>query len=121
MMAPEEIQAARDGASHWLQLRIESVAAPGALPGVCVVHCAITRTLRGAPLTVTAIDVEIECKRKDRRSPPGDEGRVEVENLWVGQHLEAFVAMEGNRYRVMARQVQIVPSPEEQSREVRGL
>ena len=110
MMQPEEYRAARGAASHWLQLRITTVKAPKTLPGVCVVRGEVTRTFRGAPPPAKAIDLEIECKKRGERSPPGDEFRIDAEDLVSGRHLEAFAEVRGERY-VVARQVELIAKP----------
>ena len=110
MMAPEEYRAARAAASHWLQLRILATQSPRKLPGVCVVRSEVTRTFRGAPPAKT-IDLEIECKKHGERSPPGDEFRVDVEDLVPGRHLEAFAEARGEHYAVVARQVELIAKP----------
>jgi hypothetical protein len=111
MMQPEEYRAARAAASHWLQVRITAVTAPATLPGVCVVHGEVTRTFRGVPPAPKAIDLEIECKKRGERSPPGDEFRIAAEDLVAGRHLEAFAEARGGRYAVVARQVELVAKP----------
>ena len=113
MMAPEEYRAARAAASHWLQLRIIDVRKPDRLPGVCVVHGEVTRTFRGAPPATKAIELEVECKQRGERSPPGDEFRLDAEALSAGGHLEAFAEARGARYAVVARQVELIAKPAE--------
>jgi hypothetical protein len=111
MMTPEEYRAAREAASHWLQLRIDAVKAPRKLPGVCTVRGEIIRVFRGTALTVKTIDLEVECKSRGQRSPPGDEFRVDIEDLLHGRHLEAFVEIREGRYVVAARQIDFVANP----------
>ena len=113
MMAPEEYRAARAAASHWLQLRVIGVTKPDRLPGVCVVRGEVTRTFRGQPPAAKAIELEIDCKKRGERSPPGDEFRIEVEDLVAGRHLEAFAEARGARFAVVARQVELVAKPGE--------
>ena len=79
MMTPEEYRAARNAASHWLQVRIDAVRAPD--------------------------------KKRGERSPPGDEFRVDAENLVPGWHLEAFADVRDGRYVVAARQIELVAQP----------
>ena len=110
MMSPEEYRAAREAATYWLQLRIDAVEAPGKLPGVCIVVGQVTRVFRGPALGKT-IDLEIDCKRRGERSPPGDEFRVEIEELSAGRYLEAFVDLREGHYVVAARQVELVARP----------
>ncbi len=111
MMQPEEYRAARAAASHWLQVRITALTAPQALPGICVVRGEVTRTFRGALPAAKTIDLEVECKKRGERSPPGDEFRVDAEDLVPGRHLEAFAEARGDRYAVVARQVELVAKP----------
>jgi hypothetical protein len=111
MMTPEEYRAAREAASHWLQLRIDAVKAPRKLPGVCIVRGEVTRTFRGPPPAAKTIDLEVECKGRRQRSPPGDEFRVDIEDLLSGRHLEAFVEVRDGRYVVAARQIEFVANP----------
>ena len=111
MRAPEEYRAARAAASHWLQLRIISAKKPDRLPGVCVVRGEVTRTFRGPPPTSKTIELEIDCKKRGERSVPGDEFRIEAEDLTAGRHLEAFAEVRGARYAVVARQVELVAKP----------
>ena len=111
MMAPEEYRAARAAATHWLQLRIIGVTKADRLPGLCVVHGEVLRTFRGAPPAAKTIDLEVECKKRGERSPPGDEFRIEVEDLVAGKHLEAFAEARGARFAVVARQVELVAKP----------
>ena len=111
MMSPEEYRAARDAASHWLQVRIDAVNAPDQLPGVCVVRGEVTRTFRGAAPAAKTIELEVECKKRGERSPPGDEFRLDVEDLAAGRHLEAFADVRDGRYVVAARQVELVAQP----------
>jgi hypothetical protein len=111
MRAPEEYRAARAAASHWLQLRIISLKKPDRLPGVCVVRGEVTRTFRGPPPAAKTIQLEIDCKKRGERSVPGDEFRVETEDLVPGRHLEAFAEVRGERYGVVARQVEMVAKP----------
>lgn len=111
MMSPEEYRAAREAASHWLQLRIDAVKAPRKLPGVCIVRGEVTRVFRGAPPAAKTIDLEVECKARRQRSPPGDEFRVDIEDLLTGRHLEAFAEMREGRYAVVARQIDFVANP----------
>ncbi len=113
MRPPEEYRAARAAASHWLQLRIVGVTKPGLLPGVCVVRGEVLRTFRGAPPATRTIDLEVDCKQRAERSPPGDEFRIEAEDLVAGRHLEAFAETRGARYAVVARQVELVAKPGE--------
>lgn len=111
MMSPDEYRAARTAASHWLQLRIDAASQPASLPGVCIVHGEVTRTFRGPPLVSNTIDLEIECKRRGERSPPGDEFRVNIEDLASGRFLEAFATLRDGRFAVVARQVELVAHP----------
>ena len=111
MMTPEEYRAARDGATYWLQLRIEAVKAPGQLPGTCIVHGEVTRVFRGPALAAKTVDVAVECKRRGERSPPGDEFRIDLEALRRGRYVEAFVNLRENRYVVAARQIEFVAKP----------
>ena len=111
MMQAEEYRAARAAASHWLQLRITAVKPPQAMPGVCVVRGEVTRTFRGTPPAAKTIDLEVECKKRGERSPPGDEFRIDTEDLVPGRHLEAFAEARGGRYAVVARQVELVAKP----------
>ena len=111
MMPPEEYRAARAAASHWLQLRIIAVSSPQELPGVCVVRAEVLRTFRGAPPASKAIELEIDCKKRGERSPPGDEFRIDAEDLVMGKHLEAFAEARGARYAVVARQVEMIEKP----------
>jgi hypothetical protein len=111
MRAPEEYRAARAAASHWLQLRITSVKTPQTMPGECVVRGEVTRTFRGAPPATKTIDLEVECKNRGERSPPGDEFRIDAEDLVSGRHLEAFAEVRGERYAVVARQVELIAKP----------
>ena len=111
MRPPEEYRAARAAASHWLQLRITAVKTPQAMPGVCIVRGEVTRTFRGPPPAAKTIDLEVECKKRGERSPPGDEFRVDAEDLVSGRHLEAFAEARGERYAVVARQVELIVKP----------
>ena len=111
MMAPEEYRAARAAASHWLQLRIISLKKPDRLPGTCIVHADVLRTFRGAPPASKTVELEVDCKKRGERSPPGDEFRVDAEDLVAGRHLEAFAEARGTRYAVVARQVELVAKP----------
>jgi len=111
MRAPEEYRAARAAATHWLQLRIISLKKPDRLPGVCVVRGEVTRTFRGPPPATKTIELEIDCKKRGERSAPGDEFRVEAEDLVAGRHLEAFAEVRGERYGVVARQVEMIAKP----------
>ena len=113
MMAPEEYRAARAAASHWLQLRIVAVSSPAQLPGVCVVRGEVTQTFRGKPPAVKTIVLEVDCKRRDERSPPGDEYRIDIEDLAAGRYLEAFAEARGARFAVVARQVERITKPAE--------
>ena len=70
-----------------------------------------TRTFRGAPPAAKAIDLEVECKKRGERSPPGDEFRIDAEDLLPGRHLEAFAEVRGERYAVVARQVELIAKP----------
>ena len=111
MMSPDEYRTARAAASHWLQLRIDTAHRPAALPGVCIVRGEVTRTFRGQPLASNIIDIEIECKRRDQRSPPGDEFRMNIEDLVNGRFLEAFATLRDGRFAVAARQVELIAHP----------
>ena len=111
MRAPEEYRAARAAATHWLQLRIISLKKPDRLPGVCVVRGEVTRTFRGPPPATKTIELEIDCKKRGERSAPGDEFRVEAEDLVAGRRLEAFAEARGERYGVVARQVEMIAKP----------
>lgn len=111
MMAPEEYRAARAAATHWLQLRIISSKKPDRLPGVCVVRGEAMRTFRGLPPASKTIDLEVDCKKRGERSAPGDEFRIDAEDLAPGRRLEAFAEVRGERYRVVARQVELVAKP----------
>ena len=110
MMSPEEYRAAREAATYWLQLRIDTVKAPGKLPGVCSVRGEVTRVFRGPALRKT-IDLEIDCRSAGERSPPGDEFRMDFEELLAGRYVEAFVNRREGRYVVAARQVELVARP----------
>ena len=111
MMAPEEYRAARAAATHWLQLRIISLKKPDRLPGVCVIRAEVLRTFRGPPPASKSIELEVDCKRRGERSPPGDEFRIDTEDLVAGKHLEAFAEVRGARYAVVVRQVELVAKP----------
>jgi hypothetical protein len=111
MRAPEEYRAARAAASHWLQLRVISSKKPDRLPGVCVVRGEVMRTFRGPPPAAKTIELEVECKKRGERSAPGDEFRIEAEDLLAGRFLEAFAEVRGERYGVVARQVEMVAKP----------
>ena len=111
MMSPEQYRAARDAATHWLQLRIDAVKAPRTLPGVCIVRGEVTRVFRGPPPAAKSIDLEVECKARRQRSPPGDEFKVDIEDLLTGRHVEAFVNLSEGRYLVAARQIEFVANP----------
>jgi hypothetical protein len=111
MMSPEEYRAAREAASHWLQLRIDAVKAPRSLPGVCIVRAEVTRVFRGPPPAGKVIELEVECKARRQRSPPGDEFKVDIEDLRTGRHVEAFANARAGRYAVAARQIEFVGNP----------
>ena len=111
MMSPEEYRAAREAATYWLQLRIDAVKAPRTFPGSCIVHGEVTRIFRGPAPAVKTIDLEVECKRRGERSPPGDEFRMDVEELRAERSIEAFVNLREGRYVVAARQVEFVANP----------
>ena len=111
MRPPEEYRAARAGASHWLQVRIIGAKKPDRLPGVCVVRGEVTHTFRGPPPAAKTIELEIDCKKRGERSAPGDEFRIDAEDLVAGRHLEVFAEVRGERYRVVARQVELVAKP----------
>ena len=111
MMSPEEYRAARESATYWLQLRIDAVKAPHTLPGPCIVRGEITRIFRGPIPAAKTIDLEVECKRRGERSPPGDEFRMDVEELHAGRYVEAFANLREGRYVVAARQVEFVAKP----------
>ena len=111
MRPPEEYRAARAAATHWLQVRIIGVTKADQLPGICVVRGEVLRTFRGALPATKTIDLEVECKKRGERSPPGDEFRIEVEDLVAGKHLEAFAEARGARYAVVARQVEVIAKP----------
>jgi len=113
MMAPEEYRAARAAASHWLQVRIGGVQKPDRLPGVCVVRAEVLRTFRGPPPASKTIELEVDCKKRGERSPPGDEFRIDAEDLVPGTYLEAFAEVRGARYAVVARQVERIAKPAE--------
>ena len=110
MRPPEEYRAARAAASHWLQLRISGMEA-SKTAGVCLVRGEVTRTFRGPPPAAKAIELEVECKKRGERSPPGDEFRVDMEDLVPGRYLEAFAEVRGVRYAVVARQVELIAKP----------
>jgi len=78
-----------------------------------VVHGEVTRAFRGPPPTAKTIDLEVECKQRGERSPPGDEFRIDAEELSAGRHLEAFAEARGARYAVVARQVELIAKPAE--------
>ncbi|MBI3918475.1 MAG: hypothetical protein HY322_15885 [Betaproteobacteria bacterium] len=111
MMSPEEYRAAREAASHWLQMRIDAVKAPRKLPGVCIVRGEVIRVFRGPPPAAKTIDLEVECKGRGQRSPPGDEFRLDIQDFLTGRHLEAFVEIRDGRYLVVARQIEFVATP----------
>lgn len=111
MMTPEEYRAARAAASHWIQLRIEATQRPARLPGICLVTGQVTRVFRGTPLPEKRIDLAIDCKRRDQRSPPGDEFRLNYEDLERGRYIEAFVEPRDGHYAVAARQIGRVGKP----------
>ena len=98
MMTPEEYRAARSMASHWIQLRIESLTPPQHSPGVCLLRGEVTRIFRGPPLAQKQIELAVECKKRGQRSPPGDEFRMNEEDLVRGRHVEAFVEIRAGRY-----------------------
>ena len=111
MMSPEQYRAAREAASHWRQLRIDAVKAPRKLPGVCIVRGEVTRVFRGSPPAAKTIDLEVECKARGQRSPPGDEFKLDIEDLRTGRHVEAFVEAREGRYAVATRQIDFVATP----------
>jgi hypothetical protein len=77
-MTPGEYRAARARASHWVQLRIDAVTPPPALPGMCLLRGEVTRLFRGAPPAERTIELAVECKKRGQRSPPGDEFRMDL-------------------------------------------
>ena len=111
MMSPEEYRAAREAATYWMQLRIDAVKAPPDLPGSCIVRGKVTRVFRGSSPAAKSIDLEVECKRRGERSPPGDEFRVDIEELRAGRYVEAFANLSGGRFIVAARQIEFVANP----------
>lgn len=111
MMSPEEYRAARAAATYWLQLRIDAVTAPRKFPGACIVRGEVTRIFRGPASAANTIDLEVECKQRGDRSPPGDEFRVDVEELRPGRYVEAFANLREGRYVVAARQMEFVANP----------
>lgn len=111
MMTPEEYRAARNKASHWIQLRVESVQRPARLPGVCLITAEVTRVFRGPPLREKRIDLAIDCKKRDQRSPPGDEFRMNFEDLARGRYAEAFVELRDGQFTVVARQIGRIGRP----------
>ena len=111
MMTPEEYRAARSRASHWIQLRIESVTPPQHSPGVCLLRGEVTRIFRGPPLAEKLMELAVECKKRGQRSPPGDEFRMNEEDLVRGRHVEAFVEVRNGRYAVAARQIELIEGP----------
>lgn len=111
MMTPEEYRAARSRASHWIQLRIESVTPPQHSPGVCLLRGEVTRIFRGPPLAEKLMELAVECKKRGQRSPPGDEFRMNEEDLVRGRHVEAFVEIRDGRHTVVARQIELVERP----------
>jgi len=113
MRPPEEYRAARAAASYWLQLRITAVQKPDRLPGVCVVRAEVLRAFRGPPPTSKTIELEVDCGKRGERSPPGDEFRIDAEDLVAGRHLEAFAEARGVRFAVVARQVGLIATPAE--------
>jgi hypothetical protein len=112
MMTPEEYRAARARASHWVQLRIDTVTPPPTLPGMCLLRGEVTRVFRGAPLAERTIALAVECKQRGQRSPPGDEFRMDLEDLVRGRYVEAFMQIRDGRYVVTARQIELVARPE---------
>jgi hypothetical protein len=111
MMSPEEYRAARAAATYWLQLRIDSVKAPRTLPGACLVRGKVTRVFRGPTVSAKTIELEVECKQRGERSPPGDEFRVDIEELLAGRTIEFFADLREGRYVVVARQIEVVANP----------
>jgi hypothetical protein len=111
MMTPEEYRAARARASHWVQLRIGTVTPPPTLPGTCLLRGEVTRLFRGTPPAERTIELAVECKKRGQRSPPGDEFRMDLEDLARGRHVEAFMEMRDGRYIVTARQIELVARP----------
>jgi hypothetical protein len=111
MMSPEEYRAAREAATCWLQLRIDAVKAPRTLPGTCIVRGEVSRVFRGPTPAAKTIDLEVECKKRGERSPPGDEFRVDIEDLRAGRFVEAFANVREGSYVVAARQVEVVANP----------
>ena len=111
MMPPDQYRAARAAASHWLQLRIVAVKAPDSLPGTCIVSAEVMRTFRGPPPAAKVIELEVECRQRGWRGPPGDEFRIDADDLVAGRHLEAFAEARGERYAVVARKVELVARP----------
>ena len=58
---------------------------------VCVVRGEVLRSFRGLPPAARDIELEIECKPRGEGSPPGDEFRLDLEDLSPGRMVEAFI------------------------------
>ena len=92
MYSPEDIAAARRSAAFHLELRIVSAEPTRTQPGQASVTGEVTRAYRADARVKVADTVRfwVDTTRRGLRSPPGDDVRLELEELLPGRWLEGY-------------------------------
>ena len=78
-----------------------------------VAWVALLFTVTGAHAMMAPEEYRAARKKRSERSPPGDEFRIDAEDLVAGRYLEAFAEAQGPRFAVVARQVELIAKPAE--------
>ena len=94
MYSPEDVANARRGAAFHLEVSIRSVEPTRAQPGQAMVQGAVTRAWRsdGSLAAGAAVRFWIDTRLRGQRSPPGDDVRIDLEDLQSGRFIEAYFA-----------------------------
>ena len=118
MYSPEDIADARRKAAFHLEVRVRSVAPTRTQPGQAMVEGDVTRVHRGDGRIASGAAVRfwVDSRYRGQRSPPGDDVRLDLEELLPGRYLEGYFTTEARaagavpELGVALRQVGIFPA-----------
>lgn len=91
MYSPEDITKARQDAAFHLEICIERIEPTRTQPGQALIHGRVTQVLR--PQTTLKkgdpVSFWVDTRHRGQRSPPGDDVRLDLEEITPGKYLEA--------------------------------
>lgn len=92
MYSPEDIAKARRDASYHLELRVVAAEPTRTQPGQAWVTGEVTQAYRGGGRVKAGDTLRfwVDTTRRGLRSPPGDDVRLELEELVPGRWLEGY-------------------------------